>query len=725
MAKSITEKILGNNKFYTDKYLKDSINLVKSIILTSSKEAVSYNDYIAIAYPQFNLDLNDKTTWRYYKHITSEQHPLDQPITLTSIDNGETITLSPTTIHLHRITRNELLKFDLFYKELVDRFPEQELYIKSVINTSSKLNLQQVINAEDYTIVSYDDNLVEDNEDDIIETLQQRIYNYKNISLITYYSLSDNLFMASQYHILYSFILTTIISLRLKNAKTLRAHSYHILNYLSSHHYLDAQFNYLTKKQALFLYRNLLYLNNHAGREDTFRLLIERLFTERNISVVSYIYEQTNQVDDKHYTDYRFKQKLLNNSDLVYSYTDFSLDDIHRKEFPLAPSNPKELTYNKSNSDQLFKNSLFNTLLTKDLETVIVDNTDTVRYKLIPTIIDYWAYLLQSNRMRYLVTILDPITNKELRLSTKDLFKLFVIILYKGQGQTLTAFPDYTIKRVYRSEIPTVKQLLSFFYKKKYYYKDIAEEITTAIPRYTNTITSFQFEQFVSSIYKFNIGLWLMQSNMTDKNQEGQFDYLIDNLHQTLTYTYADETPDTFLKRIGLNSIELYDQTTTEAFQYSILNNLFDNRLSFINKYQYIQKALIEVFKNFNSYTIQIIDNYTTNSPLLVGPKDPRVAIAQEVNIKSYYYDAYNLNVDMYYHIRTQESLDIPLQVQSGSRYYSHLDIPATPEINITCSYHSQVAVYFNNNLVNGLESENWIVTPSSDADLEFLALHF
>lgn len=71
---------------------------------------------------------------------------------------------------------------------------------------------------------------------------------------------------------------------------------------------------------------------------------------------------------------------------------------------------------------------MFSSLLTKDLETIIVDNTDTVRHKLIPTIIDYWAYLLKTNKINYLVTVVDPITNTELKLTTKDLFKLFVIV---------------------------------------------------------------------------------------------------------------------------------------------------------------------------------------------------------------------------------------------------------------------------------------------------------
>lgn len=724
MAISLTEKVLANNKFYTDKYLKDSINLTKSITLVNAREAALYNDYIRATYPGFQIDATDKSTWRYYLHLAAQYHPLDRPVTLTSIDNGETITLTATTIALHRITRTELLKFDLLYKELVDRYPEQELYIKSLINTSAKPTLPQILTLPDYHIVSYNDDLVEDNEDDVIQSLQERIDNYKNISLISYYSLSDNLFLASQYHILYTYLLKTLLALRLKNAKTLRAHSYHILNYLSSHHHLDVQFNYLTKKQALFLYRNLLYLNNHAGRDEMFRLLIDKLFTERNISVVGYTYEQANTLTPEHHTDYRFKQKLLNRSDLVYSYQDYQLEDIHHKERPMAPSNPQQITYHASQEDQSFKNSLFSTLLTKDLETIIVDNTDTVKYKLIPTLVDYWAYLLKTNKISYLVTVLDPITNKELRLSTKDLFKLFVLTLYKLNNQELTGFPDYTITRVYRPTLPTTEQLLSAFYRPKHYYPAMVETITTAVPRYTTTITSYQFYQFLSSVYRFNIGLWLLQSNLSDKDTEGQFEHLIARLHTTETYQYHDETPAEFLKRIGMDSLYLFDPQSLQSLQYAILNNLFDNQLSFVNEYQYIQKALIEVFQKFNSYTVQIIDNYTAASPLLAGPQDPRYTVTEEIHSRLYYYDAYNLNIDMQYGLTTVQSLPLEHRIDAGYAYHTDAHLPLTPALQFSASSRSEVAVYFKHKILNGLGTSEWVVNPSSEADLEFLALH-
>lgn len=724
MAISITEKILSNNKLYTDNYLQAITCLVKSISIVNKNEAARYNDYITKTYPTVPIDKTDRATWRYYLHLSGQQHIVDEPVTIVSEDNGDTITLSRDTLALHRITRKKLLKFGLYYKELIDRFPEQELYVKAIIATSTPLTIQEIIDAEDYHIVSYDDDRVEENEDDLIPSLQVKIDNYKNISLIPYYMASDDLFLASQYHILYYFIFTSILAIRLKNAKTLRAHSYHVINYLSSHHYLDAYYQYLTTKQALFLYRNLLYLDNHAGREDIFRLLIDKLFTDRSITVVNYTHSQSNGLDDDYYLKYKFKQKLLNNADLPYSDNDFTLDDIRIKESSLAPSNPDEYKYNFNRIDFKLKNALFNSLLTKDLETVIYDNTDVVKYKLVPTIVDYWAYLLKANKIRYLVTVLDPVSNKELRLNTADLFKLYTLSNYKLNNIELSTFPDYTIKRVYKPVLPTADTLLSVFYRKYYWHKEALNTILHYVPPYTTAISSYQFEQSISYIYKLNIGIWLYTSNLSDKDTNGQIENAVSNMHMSDTYNYGGETAIDFLTRIGMADLYTYDEQSLATLSFSILNGLYDNKLTFLNKYKYIQKAMIEVFKNFNSYTIQMINTYNIDSPVLCGPKDRRVVVDQDRHTVEYFCNEYIPNVEIKYKTTDTADVNLDIDVAAGYSYHSNLAVDLTSDLYVDSSTSSYVFINLGHSLLNSVSITTTPAQPSSEDNLMFLALN-
>lgn len=723
MSTPILEKILGNN-ISANNYIKDTINLTKSINVKNDNEAQSYNDYIKLVYTTHSIDLADKTTWRYYKHLAGEYHVLDTPINIISLDNGMQIPLNREILDLHRKTKKEILKYGLLYKQIVDDYPEQELYVKAVVCDKQYTSIQEIVALENFSIVSYSTPLVEDNEKDLIFELQDAINNYKQIRMIPYYAMSDNLFLASQYHVFYNFIVTKILAIRLKNAKTLKAHTFHIKNYLASHHYLDESYIHLTKKQSLFLYRNLLYLDNHAGCNETFNILIEKIFTDRHISLVNYVYKQENDTDDKDYIKYRTNQRLLNNADLVYSPNDFSLSQIKDKEFNLTHGNGKELTYNIKKIDGCFKNSLFNTLLTKDLETIIVDNTDTVKYKLIPTIIDYWAYLLKSNKINFLVTLVDPVTNTELKLNTKDLFKLFVVVLYKLNKATLTEFPSFFIERVFKDTIPTNEQLLATCYRKQYWFHDKLDEIRTAIPPYGWLTTSSQCQDYISSIYKLNIGLWSLLTNYDDKDINGQFEYMIEKMHKQDTYVFDNEPVDVFLIRIGISDLTEYDDSALETLQFSILNNIYDNKLDFIDSYQAIQKALVEVFKKFNSYTVQVINDYYSSSPILAGPKDVRVSINEDINSRLYYYDFFKMNVDMAYKTKNKESVTFTETMEHKYNYRQSFEVDMIPDLEFNMKFVEKVSVLLNNKVINDLGNSDWMVNQSSDEQLEFLALH-
>ncbi|MEM5877845.1 MAG: hypothetical protein QXF12_03095, partial [Candidatus Aenigmatarchaeota archaeon] len=76
--KSIVEQVLNINDIPTKVYLSNTIDLVKSIVFKYDLEARLYNDLV---YSKYNLsiDPNDKTTWRYYRHLSNQL--------LTPIDN--------------------------------------------------------------------------------------------------------------------------------------------------------------------------------------------------------------------------------------------------------------------------------------------------------------------------------------------------------------------------------------------------------------------------------------------------------------------------------------------------------------------------------------------------------------------------------------------------------------------------------------------------------------
>lgn len=724
MSSTLLQTLLPGNSFYTEQYVSDTVNLTKSLIIVNHKEALFYNENLEINYPAHAIDKANKSTWRYYKHLSGQVHPVDIPIKLISLDNGMEITFSKETMDLHRITRDELLSYGLYYSELINKYPEQELYIRSVLTLSTRRHEEDITLLPNLTILSYNKALVEDNEHDLIDELQIRLDNYKNIWMIQFYADSDSLFMAMQIVILYQWLLTSLFAIRLANAKTMKAHTYHLINYLSSHHYLDTYYPQLTKKQALFLYRNLKYLNNHAGRTDNFNTLIDRLFTDRNIAVVNYINHQLNEVDGENRMNYIFNQDLLNDAPLIYSKKDFSLEDMRDKELPLARDNPTEYKFNLERVNHDLKNTLHNKLTTKDLESVIVDNTDNVRWKLIPTIIDYWAYLLKTERISFLVKVLDPVTNQELKLNTLDLFKLFTLVTFKSNNIELNSFPDYQIKRVYKESLPNNEELFNVSLSHKFEYTTLLNTYRMLIPIYRPTITSYQFYTELNKIYQLNIGLWLLLSNLSDSRDRGHFENYIDAFHQTTMYTFDNESVFDYLKRIGLEQFNTYTEDSLNSLSYQILNNLFDGQLGFLNYQKNVQKAMVEIFKKFNSYTVQFIENYVSSDPVLAGPRELRYHVSGNKHVKLYLYNAYQLNVDTIYKIKKQEELLFNFKINSELKQSSKVFINSPFNSNANVKLNQTVQVLFNSQIVTNLGQTDWTIQPSSQEDLRFLAFN-
>lgn len=634
MAVSIIEKVLGNNKFHTDTYIKETITLIKSISIKNDKEARLYNEYIKLQHPAF-VEGENRREWCYYLHLVGQPHRLDRSVVAVSVDNAESFVLDKASMLVHRRTHEELLKFGLYYEELVRRFPELELYIKGVITTPLFTDVQAIVESEDFTIVSYDKGLVESNEHDLVSQLQLRLNSYQATWLIGFYAMADNLFIASQYHILYNFLVTSLLAIRLANAKTVNAHSYHIRLYLASHHYLDDAMLFLTKSQQLFLYRNMLYLDNHAGSNFTFQTLIDVLFSERNISVVNYVYHQRNSVNEDGLINYRYRHKLLNSKPLVISASDMSLEAVGHKERPLAPGNSAVYDYNIERIDFKHRNSLFSELLTKDLETILLDETDSVKYKLLQTLTDYWARLLADNRVNFITEVTDPTSSLTTRLSARDLFKLYLIVLYASQGISIDQFPIYRIQRVFKQTPPDVQELLAGCYDMDVLQRQYIQDVINAMPGYQYYSTGYQFEQYVTQVYKLNIGLWHLLSNYSDKDTEGQMQWVMHQLHESLDFVVdAQESVSEFLDRTGLQDPRTYGTPQLEIYLFDILDSAYDKKLSLLNRFKKLQDALTKVFFKFNSYTVQLINNYYGDSPLLVGAKDARYSHTDSV-----YYD--------------------------------------------------------------------------------------
>lgn len=637
MRKSIIEKVLGTSNPYSARYLDATLALTKSFTVVSKREASSYNDLVLLNYRKVANQF-DKTNWRYYRHLAGEYHEVDVPMKIISRDNRKEIILTREVLEVHIETREALCAYGAFYDEVVLAYPEQELLLKSMIASNDRMTIKEIIDSPDWTIISYNEDLVEEQETDLIVKLQQRIYNYSVKNLLTNYSIVENLFMAVLFTQLYNFIYLTILSLRLMNIKSNKVHSYHLLSYLASHHGLDIAMEFLDNSQRMFLYRNLLYLQSHAGREDTFETLIEKFFDPKNIVLTNYTLKQKDELREDLSTDYVYIQKLLNKKNFIHSRDDFTYEDLASKEMQILPNNYDTYKYGIKEIDFTVLNTLTSRTNTKDLEAKLQDDSNNVPYKLLDTLIDYWGVTTHLGYNESLIVFQDPVSGMEIPLTSKEAYTLFVITIMMSMGVDMATevIPDVVVWRALREEQFDDEFLFSRLQSPNPLTKKIVSRINTQVPRYNYMMTRRAFKLFVDKVYKFNLGMWIYISSTGELITSTDVTKSYNNMHRQYFLDHEGETVGDFLTKLDITQILKYSKEQILDFSTELLHRASDDILKDMELNRLTQESVLYIFNKFKSYSTQTLSNVEVNNDYLLGLKPPKWTITKDQSGNTY-----------------------------------------------------------------------------------------
>lgn len=439
-------------------YIDGIMTLTKSLVIKSSKTAEMINDFL-IAYGH-NVSLSEPETWKYYLNLNGQYHETDKVMTIVSMDTLETIEFTKENLAIHLATRDNYVQGTQFTEELIRQYPDQELLINGIITS---VDINTAINAKDGTILAYNELLVEENELNLIPKLQEWITGFHTRWNLTDYSITDELYPAAFLGILYLNIPPVIINLRLENCHTQYVHSFHVREFLASNGRLDAYLDFLTTKQALWLYRNIRYLQRNAGKQTTFRLLVDNLLTERGFPLVAYDMRHNleNIVDDIYpETELSFKYLNFGSNDSIRTVR--TLNEILDKQIVLADGNFEEIDLALDYIPGRFKNSPHNEVSTKVLESIITDVTSSSVYSLEDMLLNHWLYLSTHDRYVAFITTTNPSTGNVYTLSVKEAFTLFLYCFNRSNNVILEDIPIITATGIKRPTTPTIEELLTF-----------------------------------------------------------------------------------------------------------------------------------------------------------------------------------------------------------------------------------------------------------------------
>lgn len=607
---------MEENKYYQI-YIESILNLAGSIVLKSSASAEGVNQmvYATVLAP---YDEIDPTTWKYYQNICGIYYPSDKPMYITSMDTLEEILFSKEMLVHHRATARAYAFGTTYYKELVAKYPDQEQLIRGILYPA---NMQEAIDAADGTILSYPKQLVEDTEPSFIPMLQEWINGFLDRWNNLAYGSFDNLFNAGFMAVLYASLPATIENIRLRLCRTHEAHSYHVREYLSSNSKLGQFLPYLTRKQAMYFYRNLRYLETNAGTNEVLDELILKCMTERKLPIAHFtMLHSTEEMPDRLRPTAVFYKKPLNtpgNMDNRYYYTLSEVFDIEER---MALGNTKYRDDEEPQAQVLTENTLNPVIPTKLLQSTVIDYTDSERFRLVEVLLNHWVWLANKNVYRAYVTFTIPASGISLSLSAKDAFIFYAYALVKGYGLEMDELPTVVANKVERLQRPALATLQEMVPKSMHGDERLSAFIAD-MPAVYPIISLEAFRSHCVDLFNAANNQYYVTAQEEAMNKRGYLEGAYNRLW-TDEYLYLGETPgQTYADWFADRNIVVseYNQTQLAEIAQVIFKEAIGDNLASNITLKDIQNAMCSIILRLSSYSIQLDKDINTGPVIDVG----------------------------------------------------------------------------------------------------------
>lgn len=592
---------------YYQIYLDKVKELAQTITIKSEETAAYMNKHIKNTYGADAVS-NKIQEWVYYKNICGEYHFSNKKMTVISMDTLEEIEFNKLNLSKHTATRTEYQFGTRRYEELVARYPDQEMLILGILYPA---DINKAITSDNYTILSYPEQLVESNEYSLIPRLQEWLYGFK-LRWVNYsYECSDPYVAIVFMGLMYTSLVPVILNIRKSLCKTNEAHSYHVQRYLASHGFLDDYLDVMTTKQSLKFYKNINWLERNIGSTEAQKWLYENALTERAIPIAEYSAKHsTKNLLENLYPGVFFEKKSINNLEVVTEFDNLSLTEMLRKEEKTAPGNQLFTSENKDKISNLIKYSLSNKVKTKVLESNMNDYSNAKEIKLEDVILNLWLDLADRNIFVSVIPFVDPLTGENIPLTAKDAFILYFYAYWKWQADfKFKEIPSFYASRVPRDVLYS-KVLPKDGLPSDFKYEIFLQKIAELMIKPEKMISLSAFYNYCHDLYlNANSQLYMV----------AQEEHYIVRSYKELAVArfYCDRN----VKLIHENDKTTYDEwLVSKEIDYkkysrkdwgllanSILNNVTCKNSSDVKSLKAIQSAMIRLTKQLSSYSVQFI----------------------------------------------------------------------------------------------------------------------
>lgn len=600
-------------------YQEATINLARSLVIKSTSVAAAINRELTLLGE--GVDESSPHSWKYYLNLNGQYHETDTPMEVVSLDTLEIIPFTRESLDIHRSTKKAYAFNSSQYLSLLDKFPEQELLIKGIVDP---VDIDLAISANEFTIVHYQRDLVENNEIDLIIRLQDWLYGFMARWHVSAYEVTDDLYMAAAWGVMTLNIPNTILNIRLDNCRTPKVHSYHIWTYLRSNAALAQYRSTLTIKQALFLYRNIRYILNNSGKTETFELLINRMLTDRGYAIYGY--------DLRHGLE-RQPDETRPEIEMLRYPLDTALVDVRvnrirtvqevlRDTATLAKDNNQHIPEIAQQIIERTQRSGRNNIQTKVVESIVSSNKDLTDITLEELLVEHWAYLSATDVYVANLNVLNPVTGEVLQLNPNDAFILYLYIFNASFGVILEDIPTFTTHRIVRDTNITFEEITAGLdYKVLEPFKDLYH----SIPGIGTIINPDDFYEHIEVIH--HVVSTLVNSAKHAETMEGRAQ-MRELLHRmTQTYEFSLTNTVKYSDWFIANDIDIANISTVDANELYVL--LYETATGLLDRQsispEEIQRDLIAIMDALTSYDVQFIKTLVGENAFILDANKARV----------------------------------------------------------------------------------------------------
>ena len=623
-------------------YEDQCLRLAETIFVKSEAAAYALNKHLVESYGSSAVNALYPSTWKYYLNLAGEYHSTDTVMSVVSMDTLEKITFSKNNLKVHRATARGYAYGTRGYKELVALYPEQEYLIRGILYP---VDLDLAIAAKDGTILGYPADLVEENEYSLIAKLQVWIDGFRARHVNDQFSVSDGLYTASWMAVMYMSMPLAILTLRLEACHSNEAHSFHVSQYLASHGHLDVYMKQLTTKQAHWVYRNIKYLQNHTGKQENFEWLIEHIMTERQLPLaeftmrhdVSRLQKQADEASEPVsamrsmmmeisaealadetpveptektkvlYPDIVFRKTPKN---LGYNLTEnepLSLSRVLAKEDKFARSNARFREIMQPQILEGMENSLSNVVMTKFMESAMVDRSNNTPYTMSDILLNHWLSFSVKGIYRAYISVTSPKSGTRIPLQVKDAFIFYWYAFCRSFNIDIDVIPQILASRVVRTPAPSVDELMTMV-SSKYISRKMANDVVSVQPIVRDIISTEAF--YNTCIELFEAAQYQRRYIATQEHfkRRGMMLNMVSRIYSDDLCVLAPAGSDGYKEWFAERNIDIETWTQAELglLWVNILKEATGLSLITTKSLKDLQSAMVRMLSQLSSYSIQI-----------------------------------------------------------------------------------------------------------------------